>query len=71
MNARKEQYPDEEIDPDEFPEFDAEEFYAKFDEENAKAEIPEEVEEDVDNDFNLKIADEPAEDAWSIISVTL
>lgn len=61
MNARKEQYPDEDIDPDEFPEFDVEEFYAKFDEDNMPITIPDEVEEDLDNDFDLKIEEAPAD----------
>jgi len=62
MNARKEQYPEEDIDPDEFPDFDVEDFYAKFDEENLPIMIPEEVDEDLDNDFDLKIEEAPAED---------
>lgn len=37
------------------PEFDAEEFYAVFDENNLPIEIPEEIEDDIDNDFNLTI----------------
>ena len=49
----------QEVDPDEFPEFDSEEFYAKFDDENPPLDIPEEVTEDVDNDFNMVIPDEP------------
>ena len=41
------------------PEFDAEEFYAKFDDENLPIDIPDEVEDDVDNDFNIEIQDTP------------
>jgi len=37
------------------PEFDAEEFYARFDEEHYPIDIPDEVEDDVDNDFNVNI----------------
>lgn len=46
-------------DDDDMPEFDAEEFYAKFDDENLPIDIPDEVEDDVDNDFNIEIADKP------------
>jgi len=62
MEQRKTDYPEEEIDPDEFPAFDDEEFYAKFDEDNPPISIPDEVVDDVDNDFNLQIPDEPAEE---------
>jgi len=43
------------------PEFDAEEFYAVFDENNLPIEIPEEVEDDIDNDFNLTIEESQME----------
>ena len=46
-------------DDDDMPEFDAEEFYAKFDDENLPIDIPDEVEDDVDNDFNIEIKDKP------------
>lgn len=62
MDQRRADYPDEEIDPDEFPDFDAEEFYAKFDEDNPQTYIPEEVTDDVDHDFNLTIPDTPRDD---------
>lgn len=37
------------------PEFDAAQWYEDFDDENPPIEIPEEVEEDVDNDCNIEI----------------
>ena len=40
------------------PEFDAEDFYARFDDENLPVEIPDEVVDDIDNDFNLEIKDD-------------
>ena len=40
------------------PEFDAEDFYARFDDENPPIEIPYEVVADIDNDFNLEIPEE-------------
>jgi hypothetical protein len=42
------------------PEFDEEEFKMKFDEDNLPVDIPEEVIDDIDNDFNIEI---PAEEA--------
>jgi len=62
IEQRKVDYPEEEIDPDEFPAFDDEEFYAKFDEDNPTIQIPDEVVDDVDNDFNLTIPDDPVEE---------
>jgi len=50
-----------EEEEDEAPEFDAEEFYAIFDENNLPVEIPDEVEDDIDNDFNLVIPDDTME----------
>lgn len=44
------------------PEFDSEAFYQAFDEENYPVDIPDEVEEDVDNDFNIEIPAEPVEE---------
>ena len=46
------------------PEFDAEDFYARFDDENLPIEIPDEVVDDIDNDFNLEIVDEEAAAEW-------
>lgn len=43
---------------DDGPEFDVEEFDAKFDDENPPIEIPPEVIDDVDNDFNIEIEEE-------------
>ena len=43
------------------PEFDAEDFYARFDDENLPIDIPDEVVDDIDNDFNLEIAAEGEE----------
>jgi len=53
---------DAEASPYEALDFDDEEFYAKFDEENLPIEIPEEVENDIDNDFNIEIPETPAEE---------
>ena len=53
---------DAEASPYEALDFDDEEFYAKFDEENLPIEIPEEVEDDIDNDFNIEIPVTPAEE---------
>jgi hypothetical protein len=53
---------DAEASPYEALDFDDEEFYAKFDEENLPIEIPEEVEDDIDNDFNIEIPETPAEE---------
>ena len=38
-------------------EFDSDEWYANFDDENPPIDIPDEVEPDVDNDFNITIED--------------
>lgn len=43
------------------PEFDMDEFDAKFDDEHPPIEIPPEVVEDIDNDFNIVIVEEDAE----------
>ena len=51
----------EEPEEDDAPEFDAEEFYAVFDENNLPVEIPDEVEDDIDNDFNLIIEESTME----------
>ena len=40
------------------PEFDLEEFDAKFNDENPPIDIPDEVVDDVDNDFNIEIEEE-------------
>lgn len=37
------------------PEFDSSEFYENFDDENRPIEIPDEVEEDIDNDCDIDI----------------
>lgn len=60
IKAKKED--DAEASPYEALDFDDEEFYAKFDEDNLPIEIPEEVEDDVDNDFNIEIPETPAEE---------
>lgn len=53
----------EEVDDDEYrPEFDKDEFILKFDEENFPEDIPDEIEPDVDNDFNIDIPEEPVEE---------
>ena len=46
----------------EAPEFDAEGWYQQFDDEFPPIEIPDEVVEDVDNDFNITIEDLPADE---------
>jgi hypothetical protein len=43
------------------PEFDKEDFFERFDEENQPIEIPDEIEDDVDNDFNITLPDQNAE----------
>jgi hypothetical protein len=43
------------------PEFDSEAFFEAFDEENYPIDIPDEIEADVDNDFNIPIP-EPVEE---------
>lgn len=44
------------------PEFDSEAFYQNFDEENYPIDIPDEVEADIDNDFNTEIPADPVEE---------
>ena len=46
-----------EDDDDDGIKFDEEEFDAKFDDENPPTEIPPEVSDDIDNDFNIEIED--------------
>lgn len=47
-------------DDDDFrPQFDAEEFYIKFDEEHYPIDIPDEIIDDLDNDFNVEIPTDP------------
>lgn len=58
--AKKEE--DAEASPYEALDFDDEEFYAKFDEENVPIEIPEVVEDDIDNDFNIDIPETVVEE---------
>ena len=45
-------------DEDDMPEFEMEEFDAKFNDENPPIEIPDEVVDDIDNDFNIEIEEE-------------
>lgn len=52
----------EEADEAFVPEFDSEAFYQAFDEENYPIDIPDEVEEDVDNDFNIPIPADPVDE---------
>lgn len=42
-------------DDDDKPEFDSEDWFANFDDENPPFDIPDEVFDDVDNDFNIVI----------------
>ena len=51
----------EELEEEDAPDFDADEFYAVFDENNLPVEIPDEVEDDIDNDFNLVIEESTME----------
>ena len=51
----------DEFDENYKPEFDEEEFNIRFDEDNPPVEIPDEIEDDIDNDFNLVIEDDPEE----------
>ena len=51
----------EDLDPEDKPVFDEDDWYAAFDDENQAGEIPDEVEEDLDNDFNIEIKDEEEE----------
>jgi hypothetical protein len=46
-------------DDDYRPEFDAEEFFLRFDEENYPIDIPDEIIDDLDNDFNVEIPTDP------------
>ena len=48
----------ESLDADDKGVFDEDEWYAAFDDENPAGEIPDEVEEDLDNDFNIEIKDD-------------
>ena len=53
----KEENGEEGVTPPELPqskEFNLEEFDARFDDENPPIDIPEEVVEDIDNDYNLE-----------------
>jgi len=43
------------------PEFDKEDFFERYDEENPPIDIPDEIENDVDNDFNIPLPVENAE----------
>jgi len=58
---QKRQEEGDDFDENYKPEFDEEEFNIRFDEEFYPVEIPEEVEDDIDNDFNLVIEDDPEE----------
>lgn len=51
-----------EYDESQLEAFDEDEFNAKFDDENFPVDIPDQVEDDVDNDFNLTIEEQPAEE---------
>lgn len=66
VEERKAALPDgEELDQDEIDElmaFDTEEFMANFDIMNEPIDIPNEVEDDIDNDFNIVIPEDPADD---------
>ena len=53
FDARKAEDPD--AAEDDLPDFDPEDFFAKFDDENIPNDIPDEVTEDVDNDCNIVI----------------
>ena len=48
----------EEDEDEEGPIFDEEEFMARFDEDNPPFDIPAEIVDDVDNDFNVEIEEE-------------
>lgn len=52
---------EEDEEPEEDPEFEEENFLLKFDDENPPIEIPPEVVEDVDNDFNLEEEEDQGE----------
>lgn len=53
---------EEEGEEEEDPEFEEENFLLKFDDENPAYEIPPEVIDDIDNDYNLDDDEEPAEE---------
>lgn len=53
FEARKAEDP--EAAEDDLPEFDPDDFFAKFDDENLPNDIPDEVGDDVDNDCNIVI----------------
>lgn len=60
LNAEKGSDADSAKDEDEEDEeFDEEDFIAKFDDENPAVEIPAEVIDDIDNDYNLESDEEP------------
>lgn len=61
LQARKEAGEEEEEEEDERPEFDAEDWYANYDDENPPVDIPDAVEDDIDNDFNIKIEESQQE----------
>ena len=44
---------------DEVAEFDEAEFIAKYDEDNPAVDVPEEILDDVDNDYNIEDEDPP------------
>ena len=52
---------EEEAEEEEDPEFEEENFLLKFDDDNPPIEIPPEVIQDIDNDFNLEEEEEPVE----------
>ena len=45
----------EDLDEAEKPQFDEDEWYAAFDDDNPPVDIPEELEQDQDNDFNIPV----------------
>ena len=51
-------------DDDYRPEFDSEEFFLRFDEENYPIDIPDEIIDDLDNDFNVEIPTDPNDEDW-------
>ena len=53
FDARKAEDP--EAAEDDLPDFDPDDFFAKFDDENLPNDIPEEVGDDIDNDCNIVI----------------
>jgi len=53
------------------PEFDKEDFFERYDEENPPIDIPDEIENDVDNDFNIPLPVENAEAEWYRIKNSL